>query len=368
MVNHPFKARCYRRLMVRIIRHNILPALAQAGEGSGGARPRAGEPPLVSIIVVSYNTRDMTVACLRSVMAETRDAPYELLVVDNASNDGSAEAVAELGNEIHLIALKENIGFARANNLAAREARGQFLLLLNPDTVVLDGAIDRLTMFATANPAAGIWGARTLFGNGTLDPTSVWARMTPWSMATRAFGLDHAFPASALFNPEGYGGWKRDSMRAVDIVTGCFLMIRRELWETLGGFDRAFFMYGEEADLCLRAAKLGARPLFTPTATIIHYGGASERTQAGKIEKLFRAKVTLMQRHWSRPARLLGQSLLLLWPASRRLAAMAVGRQTQAAMWREVWQSRSAWLGGYAEAAVQTTATAPRLGASPVAR
>jgi GT2 family glycosyltransferase len=333
-----------------------MPDLAYAGDGGGGA---SSEPssPLLSIIVVSYNTRDMTMACLASVMAETWDAPFELIVVDNDSSDGSAEAIATLGDSVRFMKLNENIGFARANNLAARKARGQFLLLLNPDTLVLDRAIDRLTRVAIANPAAGIWGGRTLFGDRTLDPTSVWARMTPWSMATRAFGLDHVFSASPFFNPEGYGGWQRDSMRQVDIVTGCFLMIRRDLWEELDGFDRAFFMYGEEADLCMRAAALGARPLFTPTATIIHYGGASERTQAGKVEKLFRAKVTLMQRHWSAPARTFGKAMLLAWPWLRLFAATALGRTAQSALWREVWQRRAVWQAGYDTPAARPVAS-----------
>ncbi len=157
--------------------------LAHASEGGGRASKDNGPPPLLSIIVVSYNTREMTMACLASVMAETRDAPYELIVVDNASSDGSAAAIATLGERVRLLALNENIGFARANNLAARKARGELLLLLNPDTLVLDRAIDRLATFATANRSSGLWGGRTLFGDRTLDPTSVWARMTPWSMA-----------------------------------------------------------------------------------------------------------------------------------------------------------------------------------------
>ena len=343
-----------------------MPALAHASDDGGSAS--GAQPPLLSIIVVSYNTREMTMACLASVMAETQDAPYELIVVDNASSDDSAAAIATLGHRVRLMALNENIGFARANNLAAGKARGDFILLLNPDTLVLDRAIDRLATFASANPAAGIWGGRTLFGDGRLDPTSVWARMTPWSMMTRAIGLDTAMPSVSLFNPEGYGGWQRDSIRPVDIVCGCFLLIRTELWERLGGFDRAFFMYGEEADLCLRAAKLGARPLFTPTASIVHYGGASERTQAGKVEKLFRAKVTLMRRHWSAPARAFGLAMLMVWPLSRLLAATVLGRTAQAAMWWEVWSNRAGWLVGYDEPASSPARTVTSLDAGQPAQ
>lgn len=332
--------------MVAIIKHDILPALTVPCDGGGAAGATALQP-VVSIIVVSYNTREMTLACIASVFAQARGVPFEIIVVDNASTDGSAAAIAELGAQLRFLPLSANIGFARANNLAALEARGDHLLLLNPETLVLDGAIDRLAAFAFANPAAGIWGGRTLFGDRRLDPKSVWARTTPWSLVCRALGLDNALPESAVFNAEGIGGWNRDSVRRVDIVTGCFLMIRRELWEALGGFDRAFFMYGEEADLCLRAASLGARPLFTPTATIIHYGGASEATQAGKVEKLFRGKITLMQRHWSRPARAFGLECLRFWALSRWLGATALGRPAQAKMWREVWNRRAVWMAGW---------------------
>ena len=138
-----------------------------AGEGVAAAAP------VLSILVVSYNTRAMTLDCLRSVVAETR-TPYELIVLDNASADGSAEAVAAEFPQARLIASPENLGFAEGNNVAAQEARGEYLLLLNPDTLVLRGSLDRLLDFARAEPGAGIWGGRTLFADGRLNPSSCW--------------------------------------------------------------------------------------------------------------------------------------------------------------------------------------------------
>ena len=119
--------------------------------------------------MISYNTRAMTLDCLRSLEAETT-VPHELIVLDNASPDGSAAAIAAAFPELRLIASPDNHGFAKGNNVAAREARGDYLLLLNPDTLVLDRAIDRLVAFAERRPAAGIWGGRTLNGDGTLEP------------------------------------------------------------------------------------------------------------------------------------------------------------------------------------------------------
>jgi GT2 family glycosyltransferase len=320
------------------------------------AAPGVGEvrnagAPVVSILVISYNTREMTLACLRTVIAETR-SPYELIVLDNASSDGSAEAIAAEFPDIRLIRSPENLGFAEGNNVAAREARGEYLLLLNPDTLVLRGALDKLLDFARVEPEAGVWGGRTLLGDGTLDPGSCWRRLDLWALAMRATGLCSLFRASPVFNAECYGGWKRDTVRAVDIVTGCLFLIRRQTWDRLGGFDPTFVMYGEEADLCRRAQKIGLRPMITPEAEIVHYAGASEKVRSDKVVRLNRALMTLIRRHfpaWQRP---LARWLVLVAPLSRTISLDALelvgaGNTESRAAWGEVWRRRSEWRDGY---------------------
>ncbi len=302
----------------------------------------------VSILVVSYNTREMTLACLRSVYEQTRDTPFELIVIDNDSADGSADAIEREFPRARLIRSSENLGFARANNVAAREARGEYLLLLNPDTVVLERAIDRLVRFAHARPEAKIWGGRTLDGKGRLDPSSVWAEMTAWSAVCRGLGLSALCSGWSLFNGEAMPGWDRDSEREVDVVTGCLLLIRRDLWERLGGFDEGFFMYGEETDLCLRARGEGARPRMTPEATIVHYGGASEAVRWAKMVRLFCAKARLMGKHWGSFGRTVGVWSLGWWALTRLVATSVVGltsssARERAAQWREVWKRRREW-------------------------
>ncbi len=305
--------------------------------------------PDVSIIVVNWNTCELTLACLRSVYAETREVSFELLVVDNASDDGSAAAIAETFPQAVLLPQTENLGFARANNVAAARARGEFLLLLNSDTVVFDQAIDRLVAFARANPEAGIYGGRTFFEDGTLNPSSCWSRSTPWSEYCHAVGLARVFRSSRLFNPESFGSWRRDTVRQVDIVSGCFFLIRRALWEQLGGFSPDFFMYGEEADLCLRAARLGARPLICPEAQIIHYGGKSERTAAGKLVKLLDARRRLIERHWPEFWIGFGRTMQKLGVVQRLTLArlLALGGHKAAAerarTFAEVWRRRREW-------------------------
>ena len=315
----------------------------------------------VTIIIVSYNTREMTVECIQSIVTQTTFIHYEVIVVDNGSTDRSAEAIRTNFPDVKLIASLENLGFAGANNLAAVHARGRRLLLLNPDTVVLDHAIDRLHEFAVSNPKCRIWGGRTVFPDGSLNPQSCWRRPTLWSYFCSATGLSR-LKGSSLFNPEGYGGWKRDTVRAVDIVVGCFFLIDKDLWEELHGFDSVFFMYGEEADLCLRARKVGARPTITPTATIIHYGGASEPDRVDKLIKLLAAKTTLIKRHWS-PLSASAGRLLLLMGSLIRLVIFGIfysllGRadfQHNAQTWREVWRSRDRWIDGWSD--IGTTAS-----------
>ncbi len=312
------------------------------------AQPGTQDLPRVSIVVVNYNTRDLTLQCLRSVYAEGRRHAFELIVVDNASTDGSAEAIPAEFPGMRFVASTENLGFAAGNNLAAAEARGEWLLLLNPDTVVLDGAVDTLLDFASEHEEAAIFGGRTLFADGSLNPTSCWARATLWSSLTAALGLTAAFRGSRLFDPEAMGNWDRDTVRKVDIVTGCFFLLRRSIWEGLGGFDERFHMYGEETDLCLRAAQVGLSCMICPDAQIVHYGGASEKARAGKMVRLFRAKSQLYSKHWSASAAWLGMRMLDLWALVRivalgggKLLGIVGGESLQT--WLEVWRNRQKW-------------------------
>lgn len=308
--------------------------------------------PVVSIIVVSYNTREMTLEALRSAVAETT-IPFELIVVDNASTDGSAEAIAAEFPGIRLIASRENHGFAKANNLAAREARAPYLLLLNPDTVTLDHAIDRLVAFARRTPEAGIWGGRTLYGDRSLNAGSCNALQSLWSIFCRTTGLSVAFKGSAFFNPENYGSWDRSTEREVGYVCGCFFLIERDFWNALGGFDLTFVMYGEETDLCCRARALGARPRITPEATIVHYVGASTKRRSSKDVLVLKAQVTLVKRYLPRWQQGPAIFLLQVRPLGRKLGGQLLallgraGAEEQARRWGEVWKTRASWRQGF---------------------
>ena len=254
----------------------------------------------VSILIISFNTIDLTRACLASVYAEAGDHSFEVIVVDNDSADGSAGMVRSEFPQATLFALDENLGFGRANNLAAEHAAGDRVLLLNSDTVVLDGAIDRLLDFADAHPEARVYGGRSLFADGSLNPTCCWGKPTLWNEFCLASGLSSVFAGSTFFNGRYLGDWQRDSVREVDVISGSYLLMDAPLWAQLEGFDTRFFMYGEDVDLCLRANQAGGQCLFTPASQIIHHGGGSERVVADKMVRLLKAKVQLYEKHWSR--------------------------------------------------------------------
>lgn len=311
----------------------------------------AADRPLVSIMLVNWNTRELTLECLRSVYQQTQNISFEVIVVDNGSEDGSAEAIAREFPQVVLMAETDNHGFAKATNISVERARGEYVLLLNTDTVVLDRAIEKIVAFAQAKPASKLWGGRTVFEDGTLNPDSCWGRITPWSAFCMATGLSRIFRNSELFNPEGYGGWKRDHERQIDIVQGSFLLIKRDFWNELGGFDLDFFMFGEEADLAARARKAGAKPVMTPEATIIHYGGRSTKTKSSRTIYVTGGRIGLIKRHFSSFWRPIGVALMVFWVWWRafgyRVASLVFPRYKDVAeQYAIVWKQRELWING----------------------
>jgi len=305
----------------------------------------------VTVIMVSYNTRELTLKALETLYANAGNVCMQVIVWDNASADSSAEAIAAAYPQAELVRSPDNLGFAVANNRAAELARGKWLLLLNPDTETHPHAVEALLRFAKSHPEAGIVGGRTVFPDGTLNPASCWNKITGWSLFCSAAGLVRLFNNSSFFNPEGIGGWRRDSVRHVDIVVGCFLMIPTALWRELAGFQAKYYMYGEEVDLCLRAAKAGYRPMITPDAQIMHLVGASTPQLAPKLFQMMKARATLVRDHWSARAQPLGLGLLWIWSFNHRLKSLLVallkGKRSDNDAWTILWQRRREWLRGY---------------------
>ncbi len=298
----------------------------------------------LSVLVVSYCTRELTIQCISSLLEQSRGIALEVIVVDNASDDGSAEAVEQAFPDVRVIRSGENLGFAAGNNLAAQEARGEWILLLNPDTITLPGAVSELLSLGRSRPDGGIFGGRTLTPEGAVDPRSCWRAMSVWSVFCRMYGLSAAFRGNRFFDPEFVR--PPEKVEAVDVVTGCLLLIRRDLWMELDGFDPTFFMYGEEVDLCIRARRAGYQPLVTPSAAIVHYGGASERVHLDKQIRVIRARVMLMWKHWSSLEASTARLLMLASVGIRACVEyLAYSREgaTPRFSWLAVWRRRQEW-------------------------
>lgn len=312
------------------------------------------EPVDVSVVIISYNTRDWMQTSIDSVREASGLLSFEVIIVDNASQDGSADFIANRFPEVPLIRNSRNVGFGRAVNQGAAIARGEFLLLLNPDGHLKRGTLEALVAFAKSNPQHIICGGRTLTPAGELDLKSCWAAPSLWSLFCSATLLSTLMPRSRLFDPECMGTFRRDRVRTVDIVSGCLFLIRLMDWRLMGGFDERYFVYGEDADLCLRArARTGRTCAITPDAEMVHALSASSASRADKLELLLKGRITLARTHlhgWKGP---LGASLIVfgVWIRAA-IEHLGVSKGTN---WAEVWQRRMRWRTGYQPQGVSNT-------------
>ncbi len=308
--------------------------------------------PRLDIILVSYNTAEYTRRAIQSVYAETQQTDFHIIMVDNDSKDNSVALIAEHFPGVEIIQSGANLGFAGGVNMGAKAGRGEYILLLNPDTVILDGAIDKLVDYAKTTPQAGIWGGVTLNNDLSLNPNNARARLSFKTLLFSALGLSKAFNNSCFFNHDNYGCWDRTTEREVDVITGCFFLTPRTLWQELDGLDETFFMYAEEADYCIRAIKKGYQPRVTPDARIIHHGGVSETNLSGKMLKLLKGKAELINKHaasWQKP---IFKGLLQLHVLNKLLSLklfslLKDSKKDTLGEWQKVYQQRKEWLRGY---------------------
>lgn len=231
----------------------------------------------LSIIIVSYNVKHHLQECLQSIYHSTKRVGFEITVVDNSSNDGSVDMVKSEFPEVRLIENCQNLGFARATNQGLRENGGRYTLLLNPDTVVLPNALDKMVEFMEANSHAGALGCKLLYPDGSLQRS---CRSFP-TLTTAFFkntGLEKLFPKSKVIGKYRIGYWSYNDVREVDQPTGAALMVRQEVITQVGLLDKQFYMYYEDIDWCFRIKKRGWKIYFIPLAQIIHY-----RKQSAKL-------------------------------------------------------------------------------------
>ena len=271
----------------------------------------------VSVIIVNWNTKELLRDCLSSVYEHAGDIDYEIIVIDNASIDGSAEMVKNNFQQVILMENSYNRGFATANNQGMAVAKGRYMLLLNSDTVVLDNAIANIVNFADENPQIAVTGCRVLNPDRTLQRTCF---MFPsvLNMLLSSTYLYKLFPKNRFFGREQMTWWNRNDVRQVDVVTGCFMLVRREAIDQVGMMDEQFFMYGEETDWCYRFREKGWKVMFAPVGQIIHFGGQSTAQKpVAMIVQLRLSILKFMKKHYSRSAYLIARFLVALFFAIR---------------------------------------------------
>jgi GT2 family glycosyltransferase len=254
----------------------------------------------LSVIIVNYNVKYFLEQCLLSVRKAMTGMQAEVFVVDNNSVDSSVEMVRDKFPEVILIENSENAGFARANNMAIRRSKGEYVLLLNPDTVVEDDTFEKITGFMDSHPDAGALGVKMVDGKGRFLPESKRGLPTPAVAFYKIFGLSRLFPRSRKFGQYHLGYLDRDKVHEVEILSGAFMLIRREVLDKVGLLDEEFFMYGEDIDLSYRIIKAGYKNYYFPRTRIIHYKGESTKKSSFNYVRVFyHAMVIFARKHFS---------------------------------------------------------------------
>jgi len=243
----------------------------------------------LSIVIVNYNTLPELRKCLRSVFSSEAGFGFEVFVVDNASADGSASMVKSEFPEVNLIENADNLGYAKANNVALKKAQGQYCLLLNPDVVVTPETFDKMISFMDNDPMVGISGCRVVKPDGSLDKAS------RRSFPNLKNSLLHFLGLGSDYNLD----LPDDQIAEIDSVVGAFLLIREEVIEKIGLLDEAFFMYGEDLDWCYRAKAAGYKVMYAPITTVVHHkGSASKKTPKKALYEFHRAMWIFYDKHY----------------------------------------------------------------------
>jgi len=254
----------------------------------------------LSIVIVNYNVRYFLEQCLLSVRRATEKLDTEIFVVDNASSDGSVEMVQQKFPFVKLIASTTNVGFSKANNQAIEIATGEYIILLNPDTVVAEDTFEKCIAFMDTHKNAGALGVRMIDGKGNFLPESKRGLPTPAVAFYKTFGLSKLFPKSKTFGKYHLGFLNENETDEVDVLSGAFMFIRKSVLDKAGLLDEKFFMYGEDIDLSYRVIKAGYKNFYFPETTIIHYKGESTKKGSLNYVKVFyNAMLIFARKHFS---------------------------------------------------------------------
>jgi GT2 family glycosyltransferase len=241
----------------------------------------------LSIIIVNYNVKEFLQNLIHSISKSSPKISREIIIVDNASNDGSVEFIKEKFPEVNLIANNKNLGFSKANNIGMKLAKGKYILLLNPDTFVSEDTFEKMIEFFDSKPEVGLAGCKILNPDGTLQLACRRSFPGPWTSFCKVTGLSKLFSKTRLFAKYNLTYLDSDQTYEVDAISGSFMMFRKELYEKIGGLDENFFMYGEDLDFCYRTQKSGYKVYYVHSTQIVHYKGESTKRSSLDETKIF---------------------------------------------------------------------------------
>lgn len=267
---------------------------------------------VLTVIIVNYNTKYFLEQCLCSLRKAIGNSDRlslsgnsEIFVVDNYSIDGTVQYIQPMFPEIIFIANSENRGFARANNQALAKARGQFILFLNPDTILEEESLEKCLVFLESHPLVAATGVRMVDGAGHFLQESKRGFPSPWVSFCKLSGLTGLFPRSKFFAAYYQGQLKEELNNPVEVLSGAFMMIQKKALDKTGGFDEQFFMYAEDIDLSYRLQKAGYQNVYLASVSIVHFKGESTKKNAVYVELFYKAMVQFVKKHFrGRPSKL----------------------------------------------------------------
>jgi len=253
----------------------------------------------LSIIIVNYNVKHFLHQCLKSIERAKHNIDLEIFVVDNNSVDGSINMIQNEFPYVKLIANEKNTGFATANNQAIKRAKGKYILLLNPDTIIEENTLHKTINFLQKNTEAGALGVKMIDGNGDFLPESKRSLPSPSIAFYKIFGLSFLFPKSKKFGKYHLNYLDKEKTHEIDVISGAFFMTRKQILDEIGLLDENFFMYGEDIDLSYRIQKHGYKNFYLPTTSIIHYKGEStKKTSINYIFTFYQAMIIFVKKHY----------------------------------------------------------------------
>jgi GT2 family glycosyltransferase len=285
--------------------HIIVPMQPPAVDSANPSREQV--QPDVSILIVNYNVKDYLRQCLLSIARSKTHYRVEVVVVDNNSIDASVEELQPQFTWVKWIALDENLGFGRGNNVGLAYCTGRYVLFLNPDTILGEDTISTMVDYLDASPSVGLAGCKVLNADGSFQLACRRGFPSPWASFCKLFGLQALFPKSRLFAQYNLTYLSEDETYPVDALIGAFMIGPRDLILSVGGFDPAYFMYGEDLDLCFRIQHLGYTIQYVHTTTIIHFKGEStRRSSMDEVKEFYRAMEIFAKSHYGRSSFFLG--------------------------------------------------------------